>query len=100
MELYALIGIALIAVTLIHKKLTARPCEPVVEAGFRPYDDKRRSRCEASSLCGQPVREVAPTPMDIDEDIMTCTPLQPPSPMSTSETSSSDFVIDPDYIKK
>ena len=70
MELYALIGIALIAVTLIHKKLTVKPCEPVVE--------------------------VCPQPMDIDEDILECTPLQPPSPMSTS---SSSFVIDDGYIK-
>lgn len=78
MELYALIGIALIAVTLIHKKLTARPCEPVVELP----------------------RSETVAPMDIDEDMLVCTPLQPPSPMSTSETSSSDFVIDPEYIKK
>lgn len=84
MELYALIGIALIAVTLIHKKLTARPCEPVREALLETSETVRSGT----------------TPMDIDEDMLVCTPLQPPSPMSTSETSSSDFVIDPEYIKK
>ena len=34
-------------------------------------------------------------PMDLD-DMLDCSPLQPPSPMSTD---SDDLVVDPNYIK-
>ena len=94
MELYALIGIALIAVTLIHKKLssgqagqlTRRLSAPPSPVTIKPFNPVR-------------VPNGIADPMEVDEDMLTCTPLQPPSPMSTSETSSSDFVIDPEYIK-
>ena len=84
MELYALIGIAVITVAVLTKKLTRRLSAPMSPVIIKPFNPTR-------------VPRGIPDPMDIDEDLLRCSPpLQPPSPMSTS---SDDFVMDPDYIK-
>ena len=79
MELYALIGLAVITVVL-YKKLTRveRPPSPII----KPFNPVR-------------VPNGIPDPMELDE-VLQCSPLKPPTPMSTS---SDDFVLDPDYIK-
>lgn len=76
MELYALIGIAVIVVVLTKKlaRLTTRvsaPPPPVI----KPFNPTR-------------------VPNGLD-DLLRCSKKRPPSPMS----SSSDFVMDPAYIK-
>ena len=85
MELYALIGVAVITLVVLGKKLTrrtSRPDSPII----KPFNPVR-------------VPKGVPDPMEID-DLLRCShlkPQHPPSPMST--TSSEDFVMDPDYIK-
>ena len=80
MELYALIGVAVITFLVLRKKLTRKESEyaPPVIKPFNPT----------------PVPNGIPDPMDIE--LLSCIPERPPSPMSTS---SDDFVMQDDYIK-
>ena len=85
MELYALIGLAVITVAVVSRKLTRRLSAPMPTVIIKPFNPTR-------------VPRGIPDSMDIDEQLLRCSPpLQPPSPMSTS--SSENFVMDPDYIK-
>ena len=87
MELYALIGVAVITVVVLGRKLTRRLSAPMPTVIIKPFNPTR-------------VPKGIPDSMDIDEQLLRCSPpkpQQPPSPMSTS--SSEDFVMDPDYIK-
>ena len=84
MELYALIGVAVITLVVLGKKLTlrtSRPDSPII----KPFNPVR-------------VPKGVPDAMDID-DLLRCSPLKPQQPPSPMSTSSEDFVMDPDYIK-
>ena len=81
MELYVAVGLAVVTILLIRQK--------------RRGSNDGGVEMEISSPIIKPLNNL---PMDIDEAILTCTPQQPPSPMSTSSGEEA-FIIDSSYIK-
>ena len=82
-ELYALIGIAVITVVVLSKKLTRRLSAPQPPPIIKPFN---------------PVRVPKGIPDPMDDELFSCSPLKPQQPPSPS-TSSDDFVMDDNYIK-
>ena len=80
MELYALIGLAVVTILIIRRKMRGGGVDMQVSSPIiKPFNHQ---------------------PMDIDEHLLTSTPLRPPSPMSTGSSSDeAPFLLDSNYIK-
>ena len=90
MEFYSLIGVAVITAVIVGKKLLRRNDSPPPSPSvIKPFNPTRVPNGITDRM---------------DVELLNCTPLLPPTPMSPQppspmSTSSDDYVMDTDYIK-